>query len=304
MGQVTETVKTVNSTLRTLLMLVLVGGAGYAGYLAYGFYNQPQKQIAEQQAVLNKTLADLEKAHEDLAERRQEVEKLGFELTQKTAEVERLEVAMKLLKVRRRLARLTVLDQREAPPSDETAQTDASTAEEPSAGESEPGAAPTAPPRVISRIEFVEVNDEGNPIGPSKEFEIVGDLVYIDYLRVTFDDKYVEESDLDRSTAIALFQRIFGEHQEAAQGFQLDEVGTRPTAYARGTDMSDFERKIWNDFWLIANNPARAADLGIHAAHGSAVSMRVQPGKTYEIELRSTGDISIRPVENDAEPSP
>lgn len=304
MGQVTETVKTVNSTLRTLLMLLLVGGAGYAGYLAYGFYNQPQKQIAEQQAVLNKTLEDLEKAHEALAERRKEVEKLGFELTQKTAEVERLEVAMKLLKVRRRLARLTVLDQREVPASGENEPTGTSTTEDPPASESEPGAAPTSPPRLISRIEFVEVNDEGNPIGPAKQFEIVGDMVYIDYLRVTFDDKYVEESDLDRSTAIALFQRIFGEHQEAAQGFQLDEVGTRPTAYARGSDMSDFERKIWNDFWLIANNPARAADLGIHAAHGSAVSMRVQPGKTYEIELRSTGDISIRPVENGAEPSP
>ena len=69
-------------------------------------------------------------------------------------------------------------------------------------------------------------------------------MVYIDYLRVTFDDKYIEESDLDRSTAIALFQRIFGEHQKAVDGFQLDTVGTRPTAYGRGTEMSEFEKKM------------------------------------------------------------
>jgi hypothetical protein len=61
--------------------------------------------------------------------------------------------------------------------------------------------------------------------------------------------------------------------------------------------MSEFERKIWDDFWMIANNPQKAAELGIHAAHGSAVSMRMQPGKTYEVELRSTGDMTIRPIE-------
>ena len=151
--------------------------------------------------------------------------------------------------------------------------------------------------QLVSHVEFVEVNDEGKPIGEAKQFEIVGDMVYIEYLRVTFDDKYIEASDLDRSTAIALFQRIFGEHQEAADGFVLDEVGTRPTAYARGTDMSDFEEKIWGDFWLIANDRAGAAELGIHAAHSSAAAMRVRPGKTYEIQLRSTGEITIRPVE-------
>jgi hypothetical protein len=194
-------------------------------------------------------------------------------------------VSKALLKVRRRLARLTVLDQHERAASDP-------------AQPPPPGTDGESAPNLISRIEFVEVNEEGEPIGEAKQFEIVGDMVYIDYQRVSFDDKYIEQSDLDRSTAIALFQRIFGEHQDPAEGFHLDTVGTRPTAYARGTDMSDFERKIWNDFWLIANDSQEAAKLGIHAAHGAAVSMRVQEGKTYGIELRSTGDMTIRPIDN------
>jgi hypothetical protein len=156
------------------------------------------------------------------------------------------------------------------------------------------------PKNLVTRIEFVEIGDNGDQIGEAKEFEIVGDMVYVDYLRVTFDDKYIEESDLDRSTAISLFQRIFGEYQDPADGFHLDTVGTRPTAYARGTDMSDFERKIWNDFWLIANDSRRAAELGIHAAHGNAVSIRVKPNHTYEIDLRSTGEMSIRPVDRES----
>ena len=105
------------------------------------------------------------------------------------------------------------------------------------------------------------------------------------------------------ATSIALFQRIFGEHQEPAKGFQLDTVGTRPTAYARGTQMSDFEKKIWDDFWLIANDNKRAQELGIDAIQGKAVAIRAQPGKSYEIKLRSTGDMTIRPIESKAPPA-
>lgn len=238
-----------------------MAAAGYGGYLGYALYNEPQKALAAKQQELDSALEDLQRTKDNLVAKEEEVAQLN-------ERIERIELAMRLLKVRRRLARLTVLDQRD---------------------DSEFG-------MPVSRIEFVEINDEGQPIGEAKEFEIRGDLVYVDYLHVTFDDQYVEDSDLDRSTSICLFQRIFGEHQEAAQGFQLDEVGTRPTAYSRGTEMSDFEKKIWSDFWLIANDPERAAELGIYAAHGSAVYVRVKPGATYELELRSTGNLTIRPV--------
>jgi hypothetical protein len=259
---VNETIKTVNSTLRTLLAIVVVGGAGYAGYVGYALFNEPQKRLAEKQEELTKAIGELKARDAQVGE-----------LNEKLA---RLEVAMRLLKVRRRLARLTVLDQHQD----------------------------VALGMPVSKIEFVEVDDNGQPIGQAKQFEIQGDQVYVDYLRVTFDDKYIEASDLDRSTAICLFQRVFGEHQQAAEGFVLDEVGTRPSGYARGTPMSDFEQKIWNDFWLIANDPERAAKLGIYAAHGSAVSMRVKPGAVYDLELRATGDITIRPESPPPVPQP
>jgi hypothetical protein len=282
MGRVTDTVGTVNTTLRTLLMLVLVGGAGYGGYKAYELYNEPREKLAEKDAELASARDSLKKASSDLLARQQEIESLNTELAEKAAEVERLEVAMRLLKVRRRLARLTVLDQRERAPA---ATADAA------------AKATASATNVVTRIEFVEVDEQGDPIGEAKQFNIVGDMVYVDYLQVTFDDKYIEEADLDRSTSIVLFHRLFGEHQEAVDGYLLDTVGTRPTAYSRGTEMSDFEQKIWDDFWLIANDSTRAAELGIFAAHGSAVSMRVKPGTAYEIELRSTGTMTMKPVE-------
>ena len=282
MGAMNQTISNVNTTLRTLLMLVLVGGAGIGGYKAYEVYNKPQRQLANTQDELRRTRGNLQKAHASLATEQKRNAELASQNAEQAATIERQQIAMQLLKVRRRLARLTVLDQRERTDEDATA----------AAAETEN----EVPQNLVTRIEFVEINDGGDPIGEAKEFEIVGDMVYVDYLRVTFDDKYIEESDLDRSTAICLFQRIFGEYQDPAEGFHLDTVGTRPTAYARGTEMSDFERKIWNDFWLIANDGRRAAELGIHAAHGNAVSIRVKPNQTYEIDLRSTGEMSIRPA--------
>ena len=61
--------------------------------------------------------------------------------------------------------------------------------------------------------------------------------------------------------------------------------------------MTDLEKKIWGDFWNIANNEKMAHELGIRAAHGGAVSMKVQKGKTYRVIMRSTGDLSIVPEE-------
>lgn len=276
MGRVNDTISNINAAVRTLLLTVLIGGAGFGGYKAYELYNEPQQKLAEKEAELEKTAISLKQAHDELATRRKEVADLS-------AKVDRLEVRMQLLRVRHRLARVKVLDQHEvaalnpATPSEGTE-----------------NAASRA--NVVTKVEIVEVNDQGEPIGEAKPFEVAGDMVYVDFLHVTFDDKYIEQADLDRSSSLVLFQRIFGEHQEPVQGFQLDTVGTRPTAYGRGTEMSEFEKSIWNDFWLISNDPQRAKELGIHAAHGAAVAMRVQKDKTYEIDLRSTGEITFRPV--------
>lgn len=284
MGRVNDTISNVNSAFRNLLLAVLIGGAGYGGYKAYDLYNQPQQQLKEKQAAYDDLHTKYQQAANDLAARQKQIAELGAQLKEKTAEVDRLQVAKKLLEVRHRLARLTVLNQHEVPSLIPATPSGA-------------GKAGASRPNLVTKIEFVNINEQGQPIGEAKTFEIVGDMIYVDYLTVNFEDKYVEQSDLDRSTAIALFQRIFGEHQEPAKGFQLDTVGTRPTAYSRGTQMSDFEKKIWNDFWLIANDSQRARQMGIDAIQGKAVAIRAQAGKTYEIELRSTGDMTIKPMD-------
>ncbi len=290
MGRVNDTFSNVNAAVRNLLLIVLIGGAGYGGYKAYDLYNEPQQQLKEKDQLLAEGKTKLEKALNELSAEQKKSADLTTKNTQLSTENDRLQVSMKLLKVRHRLARLTVLEQHVVPSLNPIVPI--------ASAESSPSRS-----NVMTRVQFSEINDEGQPIGETKQFDIVGDMIYVDYLTVNFDDKYIEQSDLDRSTSIALFQRLFGEHQQPAQGFQLDTVGSRPTAYARGNQMSDFEKKIWSDFWLIANDRQRAKDLGIEAIQGKAVAIRAQPGMTYEIELRSTGDMTIRPIEEKASPA-
>jgi hypothetical protein len=262
MGRINETVRTVNSAVRTVLFAVLVGGAALAGWKAYSFYNEPNEKLAAKQRDLEAMAVRLKDANSRAAE-------LAAEVERQKAEIAKLETSNRLLKLRHRIAQIRVIDQKENP---------------------ETG-------RPQTEIEFFEVNEEGAPLTDQRQkFTIDGDRVFVDCLLAKFDDKYIEANDLDRRTAICLFQRIFGEHQEPHEGFEIDQVGTAPTSYERGGEMSEFEKRIWRDFWTLANNPEKAKELGIRAVHADAPSLRVEKGGLYELELRTTGDFTFRRV--------
>lgn len=269
MGKINETVRTVNSAARTALLAVMLAGGGVLGWKAYSLYNEPQVKLQEKQRELDELVGQLASTRQDLAASNEQVQLLTTEVELKKAIIAKLETAMGLLKLRHRIARLHVLDQKE----------DEATGE------------------LVTTIEFYEVTEDGKPASDqTQKFEIVGDRVYVECLVAKFDDKYVEQNAIDRSTAICLFQRIFGEHQEPKEGFPIDQIGSVPSSYARYGEPSPFERRIWDDFWTIAADPAKAAELGIRAAHADAPSIRVSKGVTYELELRTTGEFTLRPL--------
>jgi hypothetical protein len=273
MGNFNETVKTVNSAARTGLMAVLMAIAGIGGWKAYSIYNAPHAQLEEQQRELEILSGQLATARADLATSTAQVQRLTTDLELKKAMIAKLEVAMGFLKLRHRIARLDVVRQVE---DEETGE-------------------------ILTTVEFYEVDENGEPAGGDRQtFEIVGDRVYVECLVAKFDDKYIEENALDRNTAICLFQRIFGEHQEPKDGYAIDQIGSVPASYARYGEPSDFERRIWDDFWSIAADPAKAAELGIRAAHADAPSIKVREGVTYELELRTTGEFTLRPLTGEA----
>jgi hypothetical protein len=129
-----------------------------------------------------------------------------------------------------------------------------------------------------------------------KQFELPGDVIYIDNWIVKFDDSYIEKGDIQRGTSLCLFRRIFSEEQTPNDGFPLDEVGMRPQAYSRGGAMTEFEKELWSDFWEFANNRSKAAEQGIRAANGEAVSIKVRENTSYSVSLRASGGLSISPT--------
>src|SRR6476659_10257394 len=116
MGRVNDTISNVNSAVRNLLLAVLIGGAGYGGYKAYDlFYSEPKKQIKEKQAAFDELQNKFTQASDDLLAGQKKIKQLGDQNKDLADKNERMQVAMKLLKVRHRLARLTILDQHEVP---------------------------------------------------------------------------------------------------------------------------------------------------------------------------------------------
>jgi len=205
----------------------------------------------------------------DFATTKHQVQKLQEQINRKSKTIARLKSEIKLLQTDRRVARLTVLKQHKP---DENGPTH-------------------------TRLRFAEVDEQGRIIGRPHRFTINGSIVYVDGWIVKFKNKYVRSSSLHRSSSILLFRRIYGRSESPEQGHRIDGPDHVPNVYHPETDTTPFLQKVWDDFWTVANNRRKQKELGIRALHGTAGYMKVKPGRTYSVLLRSSGDVSILPIE-------
>jgi hypothetical protein len=199
-----------------------------------------------------------------LAERDERIVALGVEIEQKEARIRELEAALALLKVDHRVARIEVLEQGGEPPT--------------------------------TRLRFTELEPDGAPLGPAREATIDGNVVYVDALVLKFEDDYVERGDALRGTSLCLFRRLFGERQKPEDGVALDSPGQLPAAYSPGDapgEAGAYYADLWARFWDYANDPKLAREQGVRAAHGEAPFIELRPGKTYRLELRASGGLTI-----------
>ena len=204
----------------------------------------------------------------DVAARDVRIGELDAQVAELKAEVQRLQAALRLLKVDHRLARLTVLEQRIAPARPGGVQTD---------------------------VSFQELDADGEPLGEARLCTLDGRVAYVDALVIKFDDEYVEQGDTLRGTSLCLFRRLFGEYQFPSEGFPLDQVGQRPLPYAADDADPGFESRLWTKFWDYAHDPDAVAAAGVRAMHGEAPYMELRPGKSYRVELRASGGLSVEP---------
>ncbi|MFK5956747.1 MAG: hypothetical protein QM477_09915 [Planctomycetota bacterium] len=184
-------------------------------------------------------------------------------------EVSAKDLQLGFLRERRRIARIEVLEQ----------QLDAG----------HPGG-------MMTRFRFQEYGPSGDPYNEGDWYEIDGDLLYIEALVIKFDDEFVEQNDLLRGSSLLLFRRLFGEYQNPADGFPIDSVGQFPRAYSPEQGAPAFHRDLWKRFWEYALDPDIVRESGVRAMHGEAPFIKLAPGKKYEVELRTSGGLTIRTV--------
>jgi hypothetical protein len=147
-----------------------------------------------------------------------------------------------------------------------------------------------------TKFRFVEIDNDGNPTAKEKDFSITGKEIYFDCLAIKFEDEYVEKGDALRGKALLLFRRVFSNNQKPEEGLPLDERGSQPEIYAAKEAPSAFERDLWTRFWEYSNDAKLAKEKGVRAIHGDAPYIRPVKNMVYNLELRATGEVSIRPM--------
>jgi len=130
-----------------------------------------------------------------------------------------------------------------------------------------------------------------------KDFTLPGEEVYVDALVVSFERAYVEGGDGLRGKSLLLFRRAFGDRQKPVEGVPLHATGTAevPEVYSVDAQPSAFERRIWADFWELANDPTKAKERGVRVAQGEAPHVKAVAGQVYKLTLRAAGGLEMTP---------
>ena len=145
----------------------------------------------------------------------------------------------------------------------------------------------------MTTIEFIELDHEQHPL-PSQRFWVPDDVIFFDALVLKFDHEHVKAGDALRGKSLALFRRIYGEHQNPADGFGIDPDGDVPNIFRINPEPNAFERELWSQFWRYAADPELAARQGVRVAQGEAVYVPMERGQVWTLTLQNNGGLNIK----------
>jgi hypothetical protein len=140
---------------------------------------------------------------------------------------------------------------------------------------------------------FCETARNGTKLTP-KRFVISGNEVHLDAMVIKFQHDFVKQNDPLRGHSLALFTRIFGNHQSPDDATLIDSPGQIPGYYA-GTDLrvSQFETDLWNNFWKLTNDTQYRLDKGVRISNGQGLWWPCDPSQLYTITIESDGGLNV-----------
>ncbi len=238
---------------------MLLGITGFVGYGGWMGYDQFVKPGFQ----AKQALADLESMKAEFGKQTEELQRIE-RLN------DRLETSLKLLKIDRRIANVKILEKKIG-----------------------------ADGQPYMQVRFSEIDEAGKPVGTPRDFTIQGEKFYVDGWVTTFEDKYIENADELRSASLFVFKSIYGDAERPKDGQRLDTQTSdqSPPGIYKSDRQSEFEQKIWSDFWKVCNDREQQKALGIRASHGDAPYVLGEEGKTYQVNIRSSGGISLKLID-------
>lgn len=150
----------------------------------------------------------------------------------------------------------------------------------------------------FTMIKFLEFDAKGRPLEP-KYFRFAGNVIQFQSLVIRFDDMKVKIGDKLRGKSAYLFLNAFMLDGKNTQVFEITKANEVPAGYHVTSGDSEFEKKLWTDFWKYALNPKAARKMGVKNAQIEAPGTIFIPGTLYTIKIEHDGGLRI-----DAEPLP
>lgn len=142
-------------------------------------------------------------------------------------------------------------------------------------------------------VRFTEFGRGGEPLEPLV-FGIPSDTPHFDALVIKFERDYVKRGDSLRGHSLALFRRVYGDTQSPNSGYWIGERSGVPDLYRISDEPSEFELKLWAEFWEYASNPDRAATAGVRVAQGESVYAPMKPGEIWRLSLDAGGGLNLK----------
>lgn len=151
--------------------------------------------------------------------------------------------------------------------------------------------------KIETTIKFLEYSAEGKPLEP-RYFVFQGNIIQFQSLVIRFQDPLVTAGDKVRGKSAYLFLKAFVLDEAQSQVFSLTENFTVPAGYKVPGVQSEFEQKLWEEFWNYALDPTARERAGIKNAQIEAPGSMFLPGTIYTIKIEHDGGLRIdtRPV--------
>lgn len=146
--------------------------------------------------------------------------------------------------------------------------------------------------KIKTTIKFLEYDLKGNSL-PAKYFTFQGNIIQFQSLVIRFEDKLVRAGDRLRGKSAYLFMKAFVLDGKETQSFEITSAHEIPSGYKIPGEKSEFEMKLWKEFWNYALDPRARKRSGVKNAQIEAPGSMFLPGSIYTLQIEHDGGLRI-----------